>query len=85
MDIKENGDYDGASDYKNAGEATNTANTRERRTEITVTIDILIAMAAHAFTHDGNILCFALRMQFITDIASAAFTGELVDKVRGAR
>ncbi len=42
-------------------------------------------MAAKALANDADVLCFAVRMQFIADVATASLAAKLIYVVRGAR
>jgi hypothetical protein len=67
-----------------ARETLDASDTIERRTEITVTGRVLIAMPAQSLAHNKDIIELTLGMQFIADMPPATFAGVLVDEVRGA-
>ena len=50
-------------------------------TEIAIARRILIAVAAQTFARNKDIIDFALRVQFVTDMATTTFTLVLINKV----
>src|SRR5438067_13807715 len=65
-------------------QAFDAANSIDGRTEVAVARRILVTMTPQALSYNKDIIHFALRMQFITDITSTAFTAILINVVRGA-
>jgi hypothetical protein len=85
VDVEENGDRYRTYSHDPACQPSNAAKASKGRTEITVAVHILVAVAAQPFADNHHFFGFALRMQFVADIATTALTTKLVDEVRGAR
>lgn len=82
MQVKENGGRNCPDNDKNTCQTFDASNAVERSTEVAIAIGILVAMAAQAFSCNDNVLGFALRMQLIAGVASAATASKLIDKMR---
>lgn len=85
MQIEKDAQDDCSGDDEHASQPAQPAYARERSAEATIAVGNLIAMAAQAFAHDVDRFAFALRVQFIANIAPASLAAILVDVVRRAR
>src|SRR5579883_653716 len=81
MEVEEGYSHDSPCDNDPAGQALYAAYAGKRRAEVAIAFRILIAMTAHPFTNDGHIFSLSLRMEFITDMATASLAAILVDDV----
>lgn len=81
MNVKKDHGCDRPDDHKRARQPFDAANAIEGSAQVAVAIGILVAMAAQPLTDDHHLISFALRVQLITDVATASAAGELIDEV----
>ena len=81
MEVVEQAYNDCACYDEQARDPLDAAKLVEGRTEVTVARRILVTMTTQTLSHNKDIIHFALRMQFITDITSTAFTTVLINEV----
>jgi hypothetical protein len=72
-------------DNSDAGQSPDSTKLIEGCAEITVAMDVLIAVPSQALTGDNRIFRFALCVQFIAHIPAASFAGKLIDYVERSR
>lgn len=84
MNVKKDHGCDRPDDHKRACQPFDAANAIEGSAQVAVAIGILVAMAAQSLSNDRHLLSLALRMQLITDVATASATGKLIDEVRSS-
>jgi hypothetical protein len=85
MQVEEDGSHHRSYDNSDAGQSPDSANLIEGGTEITVAIDVLIAVPSQALTSDNRIFRFALCVQLIAHIPTASFAGKLIHYVERSR